>query len=474
MRKNWRKKATKTLSNSMEQKIPKGLKKKVIKDISGSKNEPEWMLKYRLAAFEVFQKKSLPKWSDNLKDINFDEIQYYLNPVKSPRPAIQTTWNKVPQNIRGTFEELGVPETDKNFMGGTGAQLESEMVYHSLKKELEEKGVIFESTDIALKKYPDIFKKHFGTVVPPEDNKFAALNAAVWSGGSFVYIPKKVKVDLPLHAYFRMNAERTGQFERTLIIADEGAQVNYMEGCTALSHRTNSLHAAVVEIIAKKGAKVRYTTIQNWSKNIYNLVTKRAHAYSNSEIFWLDCNMGSKLTMKYPAIYLKEKGAKGEIQSLALAEKGQHQDTGAKIFHMAANTSSKVVSKSISKDGGKNTYRGLIKTIGECPGSKSYVSCDTLLLGEDSTSDTYPLIQANEEEISIAHEATVSRVEKEQLFYLMSRGLNEEEATSAIINGFANPIINQLPPEYALEVNRLLNRDVPKARPLHRSQKNKP
>lgn len=456
MRKNWKKRATKTLSNNMELGNPKGLTKKLVEDISTRKNEPEWMLNYRLEAFEIFKKIPLPKWIDDLSELDFEDLQYYLK----PKTGIQTSWNKVPQKIRCTFEELGVPETDKNFMGGTGAQLESEIVYHSLKKELEEKGVIFESTESALQKYPELFKKHFGTVVPMTDNKFAALNSAVWSGGSFVYIPKNTKVDLPLQAYFRINARKTGQFERTLIIADEGSQVHYMEGCTAAAHSSQSLHAAVVEIIAKKGAKIQYTTIQNWSKNIYNLVTKRAHAHKDASVSWLDCNLGSKLTMKYPAIFLKETGASGEIQSLAFAGKDQHQDAGAKIFHMAPKTTSKIVSKSISKDGGKNTYRGVVKVEKGCKETKSHVACSALLLDKKSVSNTYPMIKVEEDEVSVAHEATVSRIEEDQLFYLMSRGLSEEEAVSSVVNGFANPIIKQLPIDYALELNRLLELEI--------------
>ena len=423
----------------MELGSPKGLTKQLVEDISRRKNEPEWMLKYRLEAFEVFSKTPLPKWGDDLSEIDFKDLCYYVK----PKDKIKTSW-----------------EAEKDSFGGTGAQFESEVIYHSLQKELAEKGVIFESTESALQKYPEIFKKHFGTVVPLNDNKFAALNSAAWSGGSFVYIPKNTKVDLPLQAYFRINTQKMGQFERTLIIADEGAQVHYMEGCTAYSCPTESLHAAVVEIIAKKGAKIQYTTIQNWSKNIYNLVTKRAHAHKDAHVSWLDCNLGSKLTMKYPAIFLKETGASGEIQSLAFAGKGQHQDAGAKIFHMAPKTTSKIVSKSISKDGGKNTYRGVLKVDKGCKGTKSHVSCNALLLDKKSISNTYPLIRVEEDEVSVAHEATVSRIEESQLFYLMSRGLSKEEAVSSIVNGFANPIIKQLPMDYALELNRLLELEI--------------
>lgn len=433
-------------------KSPKGLTEKIVKEISKRKNEPDWMLQYRLKSLEIFRQKPMPTWGGDLSGIDFENIHYYLQPQDKPK----TDWEDVPKEIKDTFDKLGIPEAERKFLAGTGAQFESEVIYHSLHKELADKGVIFESTDIGLQKYPEIFKQYFGKVIPSTDNKFAALNSAVWSGGSFIYVPKGVRIDLPLQAYFRINAENMGQFERTLIIADEESYVHYLEGCSAPIYSSGSLHSAVVEIIVKKGARVQYTTIQNWSQNVYNLVTKRAYAYKDAEMFWLDCNIGSKLTMKYPAVFLMEPGAKGEIQSLAFSGKGQHQDAGAKIFHMAPNTTSKIVSKSISKAGGRGTYRGLVKVNKGCFGVKSHVACDALLLDENSRSDTYPTMKIEEDDVSIAHEATVSKIGEEQLFYLMSRGLNAEEAASTIVNGFANPIIKQLPMEYALELNRLL------------------
>lgn len=429
-----------------------GLTREIVESISKRKKEPKWMLDYRLKALEIFGKKPMPSWGGDLSGINFDKIHYYLQPQDKPK----TNWDDVPKEIKDTFEKLGIPEAERKFLAGTGAQFESEMIYHSLQKELTKKGVIFESTDVALKKYPEIFKQYFGKVVPSHDNKFAALNSAVWSGGSFIYVPKGVHIDLPLQAYFRINAENMGQFERTLIIADKGSSVHYLEGCSAPVYSTDSLHSAVVEIIVKCGARVQYTTIQNWSTNVYNLVTKRAFAYRDAEMFWLDCNLGSKLTMKYPAIFLLEPGAHGEVQSLAFANKNQHQDAGAKIIHAAPNTTSKIVAKSISKNGGRSSYRGLLKVNKGATNVKSHVSCDALLLDENSRSDTYPNIKTAENEVSIAHEATVSKIGEEQLFYLMSRGLNEEESISAIVNGFAKPIIKQLPMEYALELNRLI------------------
>ncbi|PIR55529.1 Fe-S cluster assembly protein SufB [Candidatus Peregrinibacteria bacterium CG10_big_fil_rev_8_21_14_0_10_36_19] len=433
-------------------KAPAGLNRELIIQISQMKNEPEWMLEYRLKAYEIFLKKEMPKWGGDLSGIDFDKIHYYIKPQDKEK----TNWEDVPEEIKDTFEKLGIPEAERKFLAGTGAQFESEVVYHSLQKSLEEKGVIFESTDIALQKYPEYFKEYFGTIIPATDNKFAALNAAVWSGGSFIYVPKGVHIELPLQAYFRINAENMGQFERTLIIADEGSSVHYVEGCTAPTYSTDSLHSAVVEIIVKKDARVQYTTLQNWSSNVYNLVTKRAHAHENAEMFWLDCNIGSKVTMKYPAIFLMGEGARGEVQSLAFAGQHQHQDAGAKIIHAASNTSSKIVSKSISKGQGRSTYRGLLKVNKGAKNIKSHVSCDALLLDEHSRSDTYPIMKIEEEDVTIAHEATVAKIGEEQMFYLQSRGLTEEEAASAIVNGFANPIIKQLPMEYALELNRLL------------------
>ncbi|MEK7547423.1 MAG: Fe-S cluster assembly protein SufB [Patescibacteria group bacterium] len=433
-------------------KSPQGLNNKIVEEISRQKAEPEWMLNLRKKALEIFFKKPLPSWGGDLTKINFDLLHYYIK----PQDKIETQWKNVPKEIKKTFDKLGVPQAERKFLAGTGAQFESEMIYHSLQKELTKKGVIFESTDIALKKYPKLFKEYFGKVVPVTDNKFAALNYAVWSGGSFIYVPKNTHVNLPLQAYFRINAERMGQFERTLIIADEGSSVHYIEGCTAPIYSTDSLHSAVVEIIVKKGARVQYTTIQNWSNNVYNLVTKRAFVYENAEMLWLDCNIGSRLTMKYPAIFLLGENAKGEIQSLAFAKENQHQDTGAKIFHSSPNTSSKIVAKSISKSSGRNSYRGLLKISKGAKNTVSHVSCNALLIDENSRSDTYPTMKVEEESATVAHEATVSKISEEQMFYLMSRGLSEEEAVSTIVNGFATPIIKQLPMEYALELNRLI------------------
>lgn len=430
----------------------KGLNAEVIREISRQKNEPKWMLDFRLKAYEIFLNKKMPSWGANLKDVNFDAIHYYVRPQEQTKRR----WKDVPKEIKDTFDKLGIPEAEKKFLAGAGAQFESEMIYHSLMKNLSKQGVVFESADDALKNHPELFKKYFGSVVPPGDNKFAALNSAVWSGGSFIYVPKGTRVELPLQAYFRINRQNMGQFERTLIIADEGSFVHYVEGCTAPTYSTDSLHAAVVEIIVKKGARVQYTTIQNWSKNVYNLVTKRAVANQNAEMFWLDCNLGSKITMKYPSIVLREHGAKGEIQSLAVASKGQHQDIGGKIIHLAPNTSSTVVSKSISKNGGRSTYRGLVKAIKGAKNIKTRVVCDALMIDAASRSDTYPTIDVKERDVAIAHEAAVANISEEELFYLMSRGLSEEDAATLIVNGFANPITRQLPMEYAVELNRLL------------------
>ncbi len=433
-------------------KSPKGLTEEIVLEISRQKNEPKWMLDFRLKALEIFRKKPMPDWGADLSGIDFDDIHYYIR----PQDKTQTKWEDIPEEIKDTFERLGIPEAERKFLAGTGAQFESEVVYHSLHENLAKQGVIFESTDDALQKYPEYFEQHFGKVVPSHDNKFAALNSAVWSGGSFIYVPKGVHIELPLQAYFRINAENMGQFERTLIIADEGSSVHYVEGCTAPTYGSESLHSAVVEIIVKKGARVQYTTIQNWSQNIYNLVTKRAFAYEDAEMFWLDCNIGSRVTMKYPAIFLMGRGARGEVQSLAFSGKGQHQDAGAKIVHAAPDTTSKIVSKSISKNGGRGTYRGLLKVNKGATNIKSHVSCDALLLDENSRSDTYPVMQIEEDDVAIAHEATVAKIGEEQMFYLMSRGLSEEEAASMIVNGFAKPIIKKLPMEYALELNRLI------------------
>jgi len=433
-------------------KSPKGLSEEVIREISKQKNEAKWMLDYRLKAFEIFKQKEMPKWGPSLKGLDFNNIHYYIKAQEKQ----ENTWSAVSEEIQNTFQKLGIQKAEKNFLAGSGVQFESEVVYHSLKEKLRKQGVIFESTDDALKKYPELFREYFGKIVPATDNKFAALNSAVWSGGSFIYIPKNVHVELPLQSYFRINAENMGQFERTLIIVDENASVHYMEGCTAPTYGSSSLHSAVVEIIVKQNARCQYSTIQNWSHNIYNLVTKRAVAHKNAEMFWLDCNIGSKVTMKYPAIILKGENAKGEIQSLAFSGKGQHQDAGAKIIHAAKNTKSKIISKSISKNSGQGIYRGLVKVNKGATGVKNHVSCDALILDENSESYTYPTNQIHEQNVSIAHEATVAKISQEQLFYLMSRGLSEEESISTIVNGFAKPIIKQFPMEYALELNRLL------------------
>ncbi|MBL4694840.1 Fe-S cluster assembly protein SufB [Candidatus Gracilibacteria bacterium] len=433
-------------------KAPKGLSEEVIREISRQKDEPEWMLEYRLKAYEIFKKKPMPEWGGNVKALDLDNIYYYIRPQDTEK----TDWNEVPSEIKTTFERLGIPQAEKEFLAGTGAQFESEVVYHSLHQSLKDQGVIFESTDEALKKYPELFKKYFGTVIPAHDNKFSALNSAVWSGGSFIYVPEGVHIELPLQAYFRINAENMGQFERTLIIVEKGASIHYIEGCTAPTYSSESLHSAVVEIIVNEGGRCQYTTIQNWSNNIYNLVTKRAFAYKNAEMFWLDCNIGSKLTMKYPAVYLLGEGARGEIQSLAFSGAKQHQDTGAKIIHAAPNTSSKIVSKSVCKDGGRGTYRGLIQVNKGATGVKSHIACDALLLDGDSRSDTYPTMKIEEDDVAIAHEATVTKIGEEQLFYLQTRGLDEQEAASMIVNGFAKPIIKEFPMEYALELTRLL------------------
>ncbi len=432
----------------------KGLNKEIVESISRLKNEPDWMREFRLKSLEVFLKKPMPTWADTemLNSIDFDNIHYYMKPTdKQGR-----TWEEVPSDIKKTFDRLGIPEAERKFLAGVTAQYESEVVYHSIRKDLEKLGVIFLGMDDGLKQYPEIVKKHFGTVIPPADNKFAALNSAVWSGGSFVYVPKGVNVPIPLQAYFRINSENMGQFERTLIIAEEGSFVHYIEGCTAPTYSSDSLHSAVVELIALPGAKIRYTTIQNWSKNVYNLVTKRAVAHKGATVEWIDGNLGSKLTMKFPCVYLVGEGARGEILSVAFSGSGQHQDAGAKIIHAAPNTSSTVTSKSISKDGGRTSYRGLIKVHKGAVNSKSNVRCDALLLDEKSRSDTYPTMEVDEEDVSMGHEASVSKIGEEQLFYLQSRGLSEQEATMMIVNGFFEPFTKELPMEYAVELNRLL------------------
>jgi Fe-S cluster assembly protein SufB len=429
-----------------------GLDEDVVREISAHKGEPQWMLDFRLKALKTFLSKPRPTWGGDLEQIDFDSIFYYLK----PSAGAERTWEDVPEDIKNTFERLGIPEMERKFLAGVGAQYESEVVYHSLQKDLEDQGVIFLDTDMALKQHEDLFREHWATVIPPTDNMFAALNSAVWSGGSFIYVPKGVKVELPLQAYFRINAKNMGQFERTMILVDEGAYVHYVEGCTAPTYSEDSLHAAVVEIIVKKGGRCRYTTIQNWSSNVYNLVTKRAVAYEDATMEWVDGNLGSKLTMKYPAILLKGRGAHGEVLSIAFAGEGQHQDAGAKITHLAPDTSSVITSKSISRGGGRATYRGLLKVAEGSHRAKSSVVCDALILDENSRSDTYPYINIGENDVTIGHEATVSKIGEEQLFYLTSRGLSETEAAALIVAGFVEPITKELPLEYAVEMNRLI------------------
>jgi Fe-S cluster assembly protein SufB len=435
-------------------KSGKGLTREIVTSISEMKNEPGWMTDFRLKALEHFQQRPMPKWggAGKLDTIDFDNIHYYIKP--SERQG--RTWDEVPEDIKRTFDRLGIPEAEKKYLAGVGAQYESEVVYHNLQGKWKDQGVLFLDTDTGLREHEDIFKEYFGTVVPPQDNKFAALNSAVWSGGSFIYVPPGVHVEIPLQAYFRINAENMGQFERTLIIVDEGAFVHYVEGCTAPNYSTDSLHSAVVEILVKKGARARYTTIQNWSKNVFNLVTKRAYAYKDATMEWVDGNLGSKLTMKYPSIYLMEEGARGEILSMAFAGDDQHQDAGGKVLHFARNTSSSVVSKSISKGKGRSSYRGLVKVKKGCTGVKSNVECDALLLDEKSRTDTYPYMEIDEEDVSISHEARVSKISENQLHYLRSRGLTEEQASMIIVNGFIEPIVKELPMEYAVELNRLI------------------
>ncbi|NMC47512.1 MAG: Fe-S cluster assembly protein SufB [Chloroflexi bacterium] len=433
-------------------KTRKGLDADVVRQISAYKGEPDWMLEYRLKALAHFNSVPLPGWGVDLTDLNMDDLYYYVKPTD----VIQNDWNEIPDEIKNTFDRLGIPEAEQKFLAGVGAQYESEMVYHNIQEQLEKQGVIFLSIEDGLRKYPEIFREHFGTVIPYTDNKFAALNTAVWSGGSFVYIPPNVKVELPLQAYFRLNSASIGQFERSIIIADEGAQVHYVEGCTAPQYTKNSFHSGVIEIVVKKGARVRYTTIQNWSTNVYNLVTQRAMVHENGTMEWVDSNLGSKATMKYPSCYLVGAGAHGEILSMAFAGRGQNQDAGGKMLHLAPNTTSKVTSKSISKDGGRSSFRGLMYIDKKAENSKANVVCDALILDEHSRSDTYPHIENRAENVSIGHEASVSKVGEEQLFYLTSRGLSQEEATTMIISGFIEPLVKELPMEYAVEMNRLI------------------
>ncbi|MEI8130931.1 MAG: Fe-S cluster assembly protein SufB [Leptolinea sp.] len=430
----------------------RGLNRQVVEQISALKGEPQWMLDYRLKALDHYQKRPKPAWGADISGLDFDNIYYYVKPMESQGRS----WDDVPESIKNTFDKLGIPEAERKFLAGVGAQYESEMVYHSIQEHLEKQGVIFLSIEDGLRQYPDLFKEYFGTVIPIEDNKFAALNSAVWSGGSFVYVPKGVKVELPLQAYFRLNKANIGQFERSIIIADEGAQVHYVEGCTAPQYTTDSLHSGVIEIVVKKNARVRYTTIQNWSNNVYNLVTQRSIVHEGGTMEWVDANLGSKVTMKYPSCYLIGPGARGEILSMAFAGKGQHQDTGGKVVHLAPHTSSKITSKSISKNGGRASYRGLLKVYKGCGDVKSNVVCDALLLDPQSRSDTYPYIEIDEDDVSIGHEATVSKVGDEQLFYLRSRGLSEEQAITMVVSGFIEPLVKELPMEYAVEMNRLI------------------
>ncbi|MDQ0374920.1 Fe-S cluster assembly protein SufB [Cellulomonas humilata] len=431
----------------------RGLSEAKVREISALKNEPEWMLKTRLKSLRLFDKKPMPWWGSDLSGIDFDNIKYFVRSTEKQA----TSWEDLPEDIKSTYDRLGIPEAEKQrLVAGVAAQYESEVVYHQIQESLEEQGVIFLDTDTALREHPEIFEQYFGSVIPPGDNKFASLNTAVWSGGSFVYVPPGVHVEIPLQAYFRINTENMGQFERTLIIADEGSYVHYVEGCTAPVYSSDSLHSAVVEIIVKKNARVRYTTIQNWSNNVYNLVTKRATAAEGATMEWVDGNIGSKVTMKYPAIYLLGEHARGETLSIAFAGAGQHQDAGAKMVHAAPHTSSSIVSKSVARGGGRTSYRGLVQVLEGAHHSASNVLCDALLVDQISRSDTYPYVDVREDDVSMGHEATVSRVSEDQLFYLMSRGMAETEAMAMIVRGFVEPIARELPMEYALELNRLI------------------
>ncbi|MDS1268764.1 Fe-S cluster assembly protein SufB [Lipingzhangella sp. LS1_29] len=435
------------------QSARRGLNEEVVRDISGQKDEPDWMRDIRLKGLQLFEKKPIPTWGSDLSDIDFDNIKYFVRSTEEQA----TSWEELPEDIKNTYDKLGIPEAEKQrLVAGVAAQYESEVVYHQIREDLEAQGVLFLDTDTALRDYPELFQEYFGTVIPPGDNKFAALNTAVWSGGSFIYVPPNVHVDIPLQAYFRINTENMGQFERTLIIVDEGAYVHYVEGCTAPIYKSDSLHSAVVEIVVKKNARCRYTTIQNWSGNVYNLVTKRAVAYEGATMEWVDGNIGSKVTMKYPAVYLMGEHAKGETLSVAFAGEDQHQDAGAKMVHCAPNTSSTIVSKSVARSGGRASYRGLVQVEEGANHSKSTVKCDALLIDTVSRSDTYPYVDVREDDVEMGHEATVSKVSEDQLFYLMSRGLDEDEAMAMIVRGFVEPIARELPMEYALELNRLI------------------
>src|SRR6186713_240564 len=433
-------------------KSGRGLSPEVVAMISEHKNEPDWMRQRRLKALEYFRARPLPEWGGKLDEIDFENMYYYIRPTEKQA----NSWEDLPADIKNTWDKLGIPEAEKNYLAGVGAQYESEVVYHKLKQDLEDQGVLFLDMDSGLREHEELVKEYFGTIIPQNDNKFAALNSAVWSGGSFIYVPPGVHVDQPLQAYFRINAENSGQFERTLIIADEGSSVHYVEGCSAPVYSTDSLHSAVVELIAKPSARIRYTTIQNWSPNVYNLVTKRARAETEATVEWIDGNLGSKLTMKYPAVVMTGPKAHGEVLSVAYAGAGQHQDAGAKMTHAAPETTSIIDSKSISKDGGRTTYRGLVRVEEGATNVKSHVRCDALILDEESRSDTYPYMEIEEQDARVAHEATVSKVGDDQLFYLMSRGLSEQQATAMIVNGFIEPIVKTLPMEYAVELSRLI------------------
>ncbi|GAA1050602.1 Fe-S cluster assembly protein SufB [Arthrobacter russicus] len=439
--------------NEVSDNARRGLSEEVVRDISAKKSEPEWMLDLRLKGLKYFDRKPMPNWGADLSGIDFDNIKYFVRSTEKQAAS----WEELPEDIRNTYEKLGIPEAERNrLVSGVAAQYESEVVYHQIREDLEQQGVIFLDTDTALKEHPEIFKEYFGTIIPVGDNKFASLNTAVWSGGSFVYVPPGVHVEIPLQAYFRINTENMGQFERTLIIADEGSYVHYIEGCTAPIYTSDSLHSAVVEIVVKKNARVRYTTIQNWSNNVYNLVTKRAIAHEGATMEWIDGNIGSKVTMKYPAVYLVGEHAKGETLSIAFAGEGQHQDTGSKMVHIAPNTKSSIISKSVARGGGRAAYRGLVQIREGAEHSANTVRCDALLVDTISRSDTYPYVDIREDDVSMGHEATVSRVSEEQLFYLMSRGMREDEAMAMIVRGFIEPIARELPMEYALELNRLI------------------
>jgi Fe-S cluster assembly protein SufB len=433
-------------------KSGRGLSRDVVENISRLKDEPAWMLDFRLKALDHFLKRPMPTWGPDLSGLNLDEVFFYAKPTEKS----EKSWDDVPEDIKKTFDKLGVPEAERRFLAGIGAQYESEMVYHSIQEHLEKQGVIFLSIEDGLKKHPDLFREYFGKVIPTEDNKFAALNSAVWSGGSFVYVPPGVKVDLPLQAYFRLNSANLGQFERTLIIVDEGASVHYVEGCTAPQYTTDSFHSGVIEIVVKKGARSRYTTIQNWSTNVYNLVTQRAMVYGKASHEWLDANLGSKLTMKYPSCYLMEPGANGEMLSMAFAGPGQTLDAGSKMYHFAPNTTSRIVSKSISMGGGRASYRGLVKVVEGAKGSKNNVVCDALIMDPESRSDTYPTVEIDEDDVTIGHEASVSKVDEEKVFYAKSRGIGQDEAAAMIVRGFIEPLVKELPMEYAVEMNRLI------------------